>query len=110
LNLHPGNNESELKIDSNKQRNYMVSANLVDRFKDICNEINDISGNSEQEFLSIGSRLQSYLSGSRNLSGVSFKALSSVSDSNLKKAISELNSMLNKFSDYFSHSRSSQIS
>jgi methyl-accepting chemotaxis protein len=75
---------------------------ISDILQKTCVVIKTYSDKSEQEFLEIGSRLQTYISAIHELSEVSSRLLTSFSGENLQKGTSELNLLLKKFSEYFS--------
>ncbi len=60
--------------------------------------IGSVTTNSENEFLEIGSKLQKYLTGTRQLSSDASSIAASVSEKILKNGISELSSLLSQFS------------
>jgi len=77
---------------------------FISKFENIINEISSVAGNSENEFLEIGGKLQNYLSTSRELLDVSQKAGSSISNEILEEGIAKLSTLLESFSDKFSNS------
>lgn len=71
---------------------------------EISNMISRISGNSEEQFLEIGGKLQVFLSRSRQLTESSSKIASSISGEILQNGINELNWLLKQFSQSLSAS------
>lgn len=71
----------------------------ADYLNEICGLISQITGNSEQQFLEIGSKLQSFLSRSKLLTESSASVASSISGEILQNGINELNWLIKQFSN-----------
>lgn len=78
--------------------------NIVAYLNDIGNQIKHITGNSEQQFLEIGSKLQIFLTRSRAITLASSDAASSITGAILKNGITEINWLLKQFSQSLSSS------
>jgi len=94
----------EDKTKNNREISSFDLNDLLREVNTICGQLDMVSGNSEQEFLEIGGRLQKYLKSSRNLTEASSSATSYLSGSVLSSSISELKYLLENFSLYFSGS------
>jgi methyl-accepting chemotaxis protein len=89
------------KISGNSrtaERNFEIEY-LGNYLRDISSSVSQITQNSEQEFLEIGGKLQSFLTNSRQLSSEASIAASGISANTLSNGITEINWMLKKFSD-----------
>jgi methyl-accepting chemotaxis protein len=99
-------NKSNNKIDhfDNDLPQTINFEEIVANLKLITEQLTRITENSEQNFLEIGSKLQKYLTCSRELSKFSSNAATVNSNENLNKSISELTFLLKKISKHFLNS------
>jgi methyl-accepting chemotaxis protein len=77
---------------------------LLSSIESTSKSIGAITGNFEKDFLAIGSKMQSFVSDSKGLSTDSSRIATVITESFLKKGITELNLLLQQFSEYLSNS------
>ena len=77
---------------------------ITDNLKSITKQLSRVTEDSEQSFLEIGSKLQKYLTCSRELSKFSSNAAAAISGETLDNSISELTLLLKKISTHFLNS------
>ncbi|MGA7720294.1 MAG: methyl-accepting chemotaxis protein [Ignavibacteriaceae bacterium] len=77
---------------------------LLNSIECTSSSIGSLTGNFEKDFLAIGGKMQRFVSDSKDLSTDSSRIASVITESFLKKGITELNLLLQQFSDYLSKS------
>jgi methyl-accepting chemotaxis protein len=90
-------NNSVLNIDSSNEGFRISTNDLIARIEGISKKIKSIAGNSEYDFLQIGSKLQDFLSDSKESFQLSSSITSMLTFEVLKKGVLELNGLLSEF-------------
>jgi methyl-accepting chemotaxis protein len=88
-------------LEPDNQKELVVILNSIEN---TANSVGSITGNFEKDFLAIGSKIQRFLNISKNLSADSSHIASVITESFLKKGITELNLLLKQFSEFLSKS------
>ncbi|MBX2975304.1 MAG: hypothetical protein KF721_04160 [Ignavibacteriaceae bacterium] len=77
---------------------------INEKFKIVENQILFLNNSTEEEFLKIGAKLQSFLTEARLITQTASQTANSMSEDILNKGITELNLLLTEFSSYLSKS------
>jgi methyl-accepting chemotaxis protein len=94
-------NEGQQDSEPDIQKEFIE---LLSSVEHTSQEIGSVSGNFEEDFLAIGGKMQKFVAASKNLSSDSSRIASVISESFLKKGITELNLLLQQFTEYLSES------
>jgi methyl-accepting chemotaxis protein len=98
------NKKEALPVTGSSSDYYGSASNIVKSIVEITKKIKVVTDNSEQDFLQIGSKLQKFLSNSKELNQISSSLVSSAAEEVLKNGITELADLLNQFTELLAKS------
>jgi len=93
-----------IHISENEINGTLSLHQIVEKLKFFKAQIENNNKNTEQEFIDIGQKLQSYLSNSKIISDIASEAAESVAKKVLDNGVVQLNSLLVELKDHFSKS------
>jgi methyl-accepting chemotaxis protein len=99
----PNEKHGYLAVDAGNPEEFRVEE-TGEYLKKISGMIHRISENSEEQFLEIGGKLQSFLSSSRQFAKMSSEVADSISGAILNEGIYEINALIKQFSQKLSES------